>query len=103
MKGRSLLLASLGVLAVLSLGCGNNGWDEENDLVVINDTRFDLRVFVDGHEAFVVRDHTAKSLEDIGDGRHVLESLDENGALVERRSIHLEQGEDYYWRVDQSE
>ncbi|MBI4916752.1 MAG: hypothetical protein HY825_12965 [Acidobacteria bacterium] len=99
MKGRLLLLASLGVLVALSLGCGTNGWDEENDLVVINDTRCNLRVFVDGHEAFVVRDHTAKSLEDIGDGRHVLEALDEDGVLVERRSIRLDQGEDYYWRI----
>lgn len=103
MRGRSLLLASLGVLVALSLGCGSNGWDEENDLVVINDTGCDLRVFVDGHEAFVVRDHTAKSLEDIGDGRHVLEALGDDGALVMRRSIHLDQGEDYYWRVDQCE
>jgi hypothetical protein len=101
MRGRSLLLASLGVLVALSLGCGTNGWDEENDLIVINDTGCELRVFVDGHEAFVVRDHNARSLEDIGDGRHVLEALDENGALVVRRSIHLDQGEDYYWRVDQ--
>jgi hypothetical protein len=103
MRGRSLLLASLGVLVALSFGCGSNGWDEENDLVVINDTRCDLRVFVDGHEAFVVRDHTARSLEDIGDGRHVLEALDDDGALVERRSIRMDQGEDYYWRVDQCE
>ncbi len=101
MRGRLPLLVGLGVVLALSIGCGHNGWDEENDLIVINDTRCDLRIFVDGHEAFLVRDHSTKSLEDIGDGRHVLEALDEAGTLVERRSIRLDGGEDYYWRVDQ--
>lgn len=100
MRRRILLLASLGVFLALSWGCGHNGWDEENDLVVINDTHCDLHIFVDGHEAFVVRDHSAKTLEDIGDGSHVLEALDNQDVLVERRSIRLDEGEDYWWRLD---
>ncbi|MBW2531150.1 MAG: hypothetical protein JRI55_06690 [Deltaproteobacteria bacterium] len=75
-------------------------FDAECDLVVLNDSACDLTVFVDGREAFQVRAGSDRTLDDIGGGRHVLEVLDERGGLVERRSVDLASGEDYYWILD---
>lgn len=72
-------------------------FDTENDLVVLNDSACNIVVFVDGRQAFDLRAGSDRTLDDIGTGRHVLEALDSGGTLVERRSIELAGGEDYYW------
>ena len=100
MNRRALLLVSLACPLLLAWGCEHHRWDDQSDLIVINGTGCDLTIFVDSHEVFVVRDHSTKSLEDIGEGRHDVEARDERGQLVERRTIHLDEGEDYYWRID---
>jgi len=85
----TLLLASC-------LACSEDLFDAESDLVVLNESSCDLVIFVDGREAFTVREGSDRSLDDIGGGRHVLEALDTHGTLVERRAIELTGGEDYY-------
>jgi hypothetical protein len=94
----------LGFLLILSLivlpGCHRSFYDDECDIVVINDTRCNLTIYVDGWEAFTVSDGRTKTVDDVGTGRHVLEAKDEDGRLIERRSIDLDHGEDYYWRID---
>lgn len=78
------------------LACSEDLFDAESDLVVLNESSCDLTIFVDGREAFTVRQGSDRSLDDIGAGRHVLEALDASGSLVERRTIELTGGEDYY-------
>ncbi len=77
--------------------CTEDMFDAENDLVVLNDSACDMVVYVDGREAFTVKAGSDRTLDDIGNGRHVLEALDHQGSLVERRSVELAGGEDYYW------
>jgi len=77
--------------------CTEDMFDAENDLVFLNDSACDVVVYVDGREAFTVKAGSDRTLDDIGNGRHVLEALDHQGALVERRSVELAGGEDYYW------
>lgn len=101
MRSRRALCA-LGVLllVVLLASCSEDMFDAECDLVVLNDSACDLTIFVDGREAFTVRAGSDRTLDDIGAGRHVLEALDPQHNLVERRSIELATGEDYYWILD---
>lgn len=88
------------VLAVSVLaGCSEDLFDAESDLVIMNESVCNLTIFVDGREAFVVRGGSDRTLDDIGPGRHVIEALDEHGNLVERRTIDLASGEDYYWFI----
>jgi hypothetical protein len=87
-------------LVVALVGCSEDMFDSECDLVVLNDSACDLVVFVDGREAFTVRAGSDRTLDDIGNGRHVLEVLDTRDGLVERRNVDLTTGEDYYWILD---
>jgi hypothetical protein len=101
MLATRLLRASLAVLFVLALaGCNQDMFDSQSDLVVLNDSACDLVVYVDGREAFTVKAGSDRTLDDIGSGRHVLETLSVHGDLVERRSVELATGEDYYWILD---
>lgn len=95
---RVALIGLVLAVAVLS-GCTQDLFDAESDLVIMNDSVCHLTIFVDGREAFVVRGGLDRTLDDIGPGRHVLEALDEHGNLVERRTIDLADGEDYYWFI----
>ena len=100
MRPRLRYGASLLALALLLTACSEDMFDAECDLVVLNDSACDLTIYVDGREAFVVRAGSDRTLDDIGPGRHVLESLDQQHTLVERRSVELANGEDYYWILD---
>ena len=87
-------------LLVVASACAGDVFDSECDLVVLNDSACNLTVYVDGREAFEVKAGSDRTLDDIGPGRHVVETLSTGGRLVERRSIELTTGEDYYWIVD---
>ncbi len=98
MRARRPVVVSLLLAATLLLpSCTEEMFDAENDLVVLNDSACDIHVYVDGREAFTIKAGSDRTLDDIGTGRHVLEALDTHGSLVERRSIELAGGEDYYW------
>jgi len=89
------------VLLCLGLSsCSDEMFDAESDLVVLNESLCELTVFVDGREAFKVRSGSDRTVDDIGTGRHILEAVDGNGTLVERRTIELASGEDYYLILD---
>jgi len=94
---RSVLLVGL---CLVSQGCTEDMFDAESDLVVLNDSACDVAIYVDGREAFSVKAGSDRTLDDIGNGRHVLEALDRQGGLIERRSVELAGGEDYYWILD---
>ncbi len=100
---RTARLAGLLAAALFCLGlgaCSDDMFDAESDLVVLNESLCDLTVYVDGREAFTVGSSSDRTLDDIGTGRHILEAVDESGALVERRTIDLASGEDYYLILD---
>ncbi len=98
----SLRPAAALVLAgvVLLPACSDDPADDESDLAVVNDSACDLVVYVDGREALPVPAGSDATLDDIGSGRHVVEALDRRGRLVERRSVELAAGEDFYWTLD---
>jgi hypothetical protein len=100
MRRRTLLLALAVVSVALLASCHGRDWDNECDLIVSNRSDCDLYVYVDGWEAAKVHNDSSRTIDDIGDGRHILEAKDEDGELIERRSIDLDDGEDYYWRLD---
>lgn len=100
MAFRTLLVSLIMAFAVGLAACNSDVFDAESDLVVVNDSACDLVVYVDGREAFDVKAGSDRTLDDIGTGRHVIEALNSRGSLVERRSIELTSGEDYYWIVD---
>lgn len=87
------------LVALLGSGCSEELLDGESDLVLLNDSSCALTVFVDGREAFTVQPETEQILDGIGTGQHVLEAI-RGGTVVERRTIELSQGEDFYWTVD---
>ena len=95
-RRRAPALLVLGA-ALLVPACTQEMFDSENDLVVLNDSSCDVVVYVDGRQAFDLKPGSDRTLDDIGTGRHVLEALDGSGTMVERRSIELAGGEDYYW------
>jgi hypothetical protein len=101
MKRWPLRLVLCLLLVGLSISCH---WHEEGDrscdLIVINDSHCDLKVFVDGWDAGLVREGAVRTVDDIGSGRHVLEAVDHLGHVVERRYIDLARGENYYWRLE---
>ncbi|MGV8041781.1 MAG: hypothetical protein AB2L07_17540 [Thermoanaerobaculaceae bacterium] len=99
MRRYAPLLAVLALLVPLS-GCNDHFWDEECDVVVINDSSCRLRILVDGWEAFTIRPDDTRTVDDVGRGRHTLEALDEDDRIIERRNIDLDRGEDYYWYID---
>ena len=94
----AILLVAL--LATLCTSCSEDLFDGESDLVILNDSGCAIRVVVDGHEAFAVKPGADRILDDIGTGRHVLEALDANDQLLERRTVELANGEDFYWTLD---
>jgi hypothetical protein len=94
--GRASLLL---LVALLGGGCSEDLLDGESDLVFFNDSSCPLRVFVDGREAFTVQAGAERILDGIGTGQHVFEAVKGN-TVVERRSVELSQGEDFYWTVD---
>jgi hypothetical protein len=98
---RPLALALALLVVVLGLAaCDWHGHDDgQCDLVVVNDSSCDLKVMVDGWEAGTVRADSVRTIDDIGAGRHVVESVNRSGVVVERRTIELSHGEDYYWRI----
>ena len=101
MRQRPPLLALAGICACLFLpACSEDMFDAESDLVVLNDSVCEVVVYVDGREAFAVKPGSDRTLDDIGNGRHVLEALDHQGSLIERRSVELAGGEDFYWILD---
>jgi hypothetical protein len=81
-------------------GCNSNLWNGEGDLVVVNTSSQTLTVFVDGRAAFDVEGRAARTLDGVGEGRHVLEAFDVKGRLVDRRAIELQGAQPFYWRVE---
>ena len=101
MRVRRLRLRLLALFLALALpACKENLLDSECNLVVLNESRCNLSIYVDGREAFAVRRGSDRTLDEVGPGRHVLEALDPQGRLVQRRVIELATGEDFYWTVD---
>jgi len=101
MRALRLLAALTVVVAVLALAsCSEEMFDNQSDLVVFNDSACQLTIWVDGREGFGVRPNSDRTLDDIGKGRHVLEAIDPRGSVVERRTIELAPGEDYYWTIE---
>ena len=94
------LRAALLAVALLGSACDHDLLDSECDLVVLNHSGCALSIWVDGQEAFAVRAGTDRTLDDVGPGRHVLEALDPDGRLVQRRTVELAGGEDFYWTLD---
>jgi hypothetical protein len=95
-RSRVLIL----VLALALPACSQDLLESECNLVVLNQSSCSLSVYVDGQEAFAVRAGSDGTLDDIGPGRHVLEAMDPQGRLVQRRAIELATGEDFYWTLD---
>ncbi|MGD1146824.1 MAG: hypothetical protein ABR961_02595 [Thermoanaerobaculaceae bacterium] len=93
-------LASLAFVAAVLSGCDQRAFDSECDIVVLNESQCALAIYVDGREAMAVRPGTDRAFSDIGAGRHVLEALDSSGRLVQRRTVELATGEDFYWTLD---
>jgi len=90
----------LTVLLVGAAGCSDEMFDAESDLVVLNESLCSVTVYVDGREAFTVESGSDRTLDDIGPGRHVVEAMDGDGGVIERRTIELASGEDYYLILD---
>ena len=80
--------------------CSDDVFDSESDLVVLNDSECRISIVVDGREAFVLTPGSDRTLDDIGPGRHVLEATKPDGTVLERRSVELSTGEDFYWFLD---
>jgi hypothetical protein len=91
-----LLLAAVVVVA----SCSEDMFDGQNDLVVLNESGCPMRVMVDGREAFSVKPGSDRVLDDIGAGRHVLEAVDASDRVLERRTVELSGGEDFFWTLD---
>ncbi len=94
------LLVAVLAIVLATPACEHDVLDSECDLVVLNESACGLSIWVDGQEAFAVRAGTDRTVNDIGPGRHVLEALDSQGRLVERRTVELASGEDFYWTLD---
>ena len=97
---RRLGVSSLLPLLLLCVSCSQELFDSESDLVVLNDSECAVRVIVDGREAFTVKPGADRILDGIGKGRHVLEAIDGSDRVIERRTVELSQGEDFYWTLD---
>ncbi|HNX50413.1 MAG TPA: hypothetical protein PLS53_18700 [Thermoanaerobaculaceae bacterium] len=96
---RALPLLLLVLLVLPLAGCNDRFWDEACDVVVINSSSCRLRILVDGWEAFTIRAEDTRTVDDVGRGRHTLEALDQDDRVVERRTIDLDRGEDFYWYI----
>ncbi|NWG00258.1 MAG: hypothetical protein HXY19_04890 [Thermoanaerobaculaceae bacterium] len=87
-------------LLLVAAGCSDEMFDAECDLIVLNDSVCAVTVLVDGREAFTVESGSDRTLDDIGPGQHVIEALDSEGTLLERRTVELASGEDFYLILD---
>jgi hypothetical protein len=91
------------VLSLLLIVTGACRWQAEDDgqcdLVVENGGARDLKIMVDGWEAGVVREGSVRTVDNIAAGRHIIEAMDGESTVVERRYIELSRGEDYFWRI----
>jgi hypothetical protein len=90
----------LGVVVLATPTCTQDAPDSQCDLVVLNHSRCRLSIYVDGRPAFAVLAGAERTVDDIGAGRHVVEALDADGRLVQRRTFELASGEDFYWTLD---
>ncbi len=88
------------VLLLVAAGCSDEMFDAECDLIVLNDSLCAVTVLVDGREAFTVASGSDRTLNDIGPGQHIIEALDSEGTVLERRTVELASGEDYYLILD---
>ncbi len=88
------------VLAAALAGCDQRAFDSSCDVVVLNESSCAVAVFVDGRQVLAVKPGTERTVADIGSGRHVLEALDAQGRLVQRRTVELATGEDFYWTLE---
>lgn len=86
-------------LVVVLAGCRDSFHDSQCDIFIANDSSCDLTIYVDGWEAGLVRADRTRTVNDVGTGRHILEAVDRTGRVVERRTLDLARGEDYYWRI----
>ncbi len=100
MRRSSRALCSLVVVAAAVSGCDQRAFDSECDVVVLNESACALAIYVDGRQVLAVKPGVERSFADIGSGRHVLEALDAQGRLVQRRTVELATGEDFYWTVE---
>jgi len=97
---RCLFLGCLVLAVVVGLaGCHDSFHDSQCDIFIANDSTCDLTIFVDGWEAGLIREGRTRTVNDVGPGRHVIEAVDRNNRVVERRTLDLGRGEDYYWRI----
>ncbi|MCX7895933.1 MAG: hypothetical protein N2447_08290 [Thermoanaerobaculum sp.] len=96
MKAPGLLL----VVVVLMAGCGSEILDDQNDLIVLNESPCDITVYVDGREVFTLAAGSDRALSDIGDGPHVFEAVNTRGELVERKVVELAPAEDFFFVID---
>jgi hypothetical protein len=97
--GRGLTAVVGGLALFLAAGCNSHLWNGETDLIAVNASSAPLTIFVDGREAFTVDGRAARTLDAVGEGRHVLEAFATSGNLVERKVIDLRVGENFYWRL----
>ena len=88
------------ILSAACVACSQELFDNESDLVVLNDSACAIKIIVDGREAFTVKPGADRILDGIGKGRHVLEAIEGVDQVVERRTVELSQGEDFYWTLD---
>jgi hypothetical protein len=91
-----LILAAVAFCA----SCSEDMFDGQSDLVVLNESGCAMRVMVDGREAFAVKPGSDRVLDDIGAGRHVLEAVDASDRVLDRRTVELSRGEDFFWTLD---
>lgn len=95
-----LALVAVGALVLPACHGQYYDWDSDSDLIVSNDSHCDLAIFIDGARATSVDADHSRTVHDIGDGRHTLEARDSQDRVVERRVVDLNDGQDYYWRIE---
>jgi len=101
MAARRLATLVLVTAAMVGVpGCSDEMFDAECDLIVVNESLCPVTVYVDGQPAFTVESGSDRILDDIGPGQHIIEAMDPNGAMLERRTVELASSEDYYLIVD---
>ena len=90
----------LAALLAAGSGCDEETWDCSCGLVISNNSRCDLTIFVDGRQVGDVPVSETRRKDDIGCEEHTLEARDLAGENVELRHIDVHGCEDYYWRID---
>lgn len=92
-------VVALVLFALLAVACSEEGLHGQASLIVLNDTSTDLVIYVDGREAFIVHGNADSTLDDVGGGRHIVEAVDPGGRLIERRTVEISIGEEFYWSI----